>query len=105
MQPFDHRGAPFCGLQVRGEHRDGDPGSLAHLRRQGAKPVATTGHDGQRVTACPKLTDELMDRGVEGTTDQQGEHSIKQLERYRDDCITSVMTAIAEAKSRHGIAN
>jgi carnitine 3-dehydrogenase len=52
---------------------------------------------------APKLTDELIDRVVEGTTEQQGSHSIKQLERYRDDCITSVMTAIAEAKSRHGI--
>jgi carnitine 3-dehydrogenase len=52
---------------------------------------------------APKLTDELIDRVVEGTTQQQGSHSIKQLERYRDDCITSVLTAIAEAKSRHGI--
>jgi carnitine 3-dehydrogenase len=52
---------------------------------------------------APKLTDELIDRVVEGTTEQQGSHSIKQLERYRDDCITSVLTAIAEAKSRHGI--
>ncbi|WP_438391365.1 L-carnitine dehydrogenase [Caballeronia sp. DA-9] len=54
---------------------------------------------------APKLTDELIDRVVEGTADQQGPHSIKQLERYRDDCITSVLTAIAEAKSRHGITN
>lgn len=54
---------------------------------------------------APKLTDELIDRVVEGTADQQGSHSIKQLERYRDDCITSVLTAIAEAKSRHGITN
>jgi carnitine 3-dehydrogenase len=54
---------------------------------------------------APKLTDELIDRVVDGTTDQQGTHSIKQLERYRDDCITSVMTAIAEAKSRHGIVD
>jgi len=54
---------------------------------------------------APKLTDELIDRVVDGTADQQGTHSIKQLERYRDDCITSVMTAIAEAKSRHGIVD
>ncbi|MDP9158382.1 MAG: L-carnitine dehydrogenase [Pseudomonadota bacterium] len=54
---------------------------------------------------APKLTDELIDRVVEGTTEQQGSHSIKQLERYRDDCITSVLTAIAEAKSRHGITD
>jgi len=54
---------------------------------------------------APKLTDELIDRVVEGTTEQQGAHSIKQLERYRDDCITSVLTAITEAKSRHGIVD
>jgi carnitine 3-dehydrogenase len=54
---------------------------------------------------APELTDELIDRVVDGTTDQQGTHSIKQLERYRDDCITSVMTAIVEAKSRHGIVD
>ena len=54
---------------------------------------------------APKLTNELIDRVVEGTTNQQGERTIKQLERYRDDCITSVMTAIAQAKSRHGIAD
>jgi carnitine 3-dehydrogenase len=54
---------------------------------------------------APTLTSELIDRVVEGTTNQQGAHSIKQLERYRDDCITSVMTAIAEAKSRHGIVD
>ena len=54
---------------------------------------------------APKLTDELIDRVVEGTTNQQGPHSIKQLERYRDDCITSVLTAIAEAKTRHGIVD
>jgi carnitine 3-dehydrogenase len=52
---------------------------------------------------APQLTDELIDRVVEGTTRQTGAHTIKQLERYRDDCITSVMEAIAGAKARHGI--
>lgn len=51
---------------------------------------------------APKLTDELIDRVVEGTSAQQGAHSIKQLERYRDDCIISVLDAVASAKSRHG---
>jgi carnitine 3-dehydrogenase len=55
--------------------------------------------------AAPKLTDELIDRVVEGTTNQQGERTIKQLERYRDDCITSVLTAVAQAKARHGITD
>ncbi len=54
---------------------------------------------------APKLTDELIDRVVEGTRDQQGAHTIKQLERYRDDCISSVLNAVAEAKARHGIVD
>ena len=54
---------------------------------------------------APELTDELIDRVVEGTTNQQGERTIKQLERYRDDCITSVLTAVAQAKARHGITD
>ncbi|SAL76217.1 3-hydroxybutyryl-CoA dehydrogenase [Caballeronia terrestris] len=52
---------------------------------------------------APKLTDELIDRVVEGTSRQTGGRSIKELERYRDDCITSVIDAIAAAKARHGI--
>lgn len=51
---------------------------------------------------APTLTDELIDRVVEGTAAQQGEHSIKELERYRDDCIISVLDAVKGAKSRHG---
>jgi carnitine 3-dehydrogenase len=52
---------------------------------------------------APKLTDELIDRVVDGTSRQTGGRSIKELERYRDDCITSVIDAIAAAKARHGI--
>ncbi|MFL6682872.1 MAG: L-carnitine dehydrogenase, partial [Paraburkholderia graminis] len=52
---------------------------------------------------APKLTDELIDRVVDGTAEQVGPRSIKQLERYRDDCITSVLAAIGEAKARHGL--
>lgn len=51
---------------------------------------------------APKLTDELIDRVVDGTTEQQGGRSIKELERYRDDCIISVLDAVTHAKSRHG---
>jgi carnitine 3-dehydrogenase len=40
---------------------------------------------------------------VDGTAEQVGPRSIKQLERYRDDCITSVLAAIAQAKARHGL--
>ena len=52
---------------------------------------------------APKLTDALIDSVVEGTTAQLGKHSIKQLERYRDDAIQSVMAAVEAAKARHGI--
>lgn len=52
--------------------------------------------------AAPKLTAELIEKVVDGTSVQQGERSIKQLERYRDDCIISVMNAVKEAKLRHG---
>jgi carnitine 3-dehydrogenase len=52
---------------------------------------------------APKLTDELIDRVVEGTDQQKGSRSIKQLERYRDDAIISVLDAIKGAKQRHGL--
>jgi carnitine 3-dehydrogenase len=52
---------------------------------------------------APELTDQLIDRVVEGTSRQTAGRSVKELERYRDDCITSVIEAIAAAKARHGI--
>ncbi|WP_248323491.1 MULTISPECIES: L-carnitine dehydrogenase [unclassified Caballeronia] len=52
---------------------------------------------------APELTDELIDRVVDGTAKQTKGRSIKDLERYRDDCITSVIEAITAAKTRHGI--
>ncbi len=52
---------------------------------------------------APKLTDQIIDRVVEGTKSQQGGRSIKELERYRDDCIISVLDAIKSAKARHGM--
>ncbi len=52
---------------------------------------------------APKLTDQIIDRVVEGTEQQLGTRSIKQLERYRDDAIISVLDAIAGAKKRHGL--
>jgi carnitine 3-dehydrogenase len=52
---------------------------------------------------APRLTDQLIDRVVEGTAQQVGSRSIKQLERYRDACITNVLSAIADAKEQHGL--
>jgi carnitine 3-dehydrogenase len=52
---------------------------------------------------APELTDELIDRMVEGTQKQAGARSIAELERYRDDALISVMEAVAGAKARHGM--
>jgi carnitine 3-dehydrogenase len=52
---------------------------------------------------APKLTDEMIDRVVEAPISRKGTRSIKQLERYRDDAIISVIDAIAGAKARHGL--
>ncbi|KVP71347.1 hypothetical protein WL40_16575 [Burkholderia ubonensis] len=52
---------------------------------------------------APRLTDALIDRVVDGTAEQQGARSIKELERYRDECITEVLRAIAAVKARHGM--
>ena len=53
---------------------------------------------------APELTESLIDRVVEGTADQQGERSIAELERYRDDCLLAVLGAIKSTKARHGFA-
>jgi carnitine 3-dehydrogenase len=53
---------------------------------------------------APELTNELIDRMVEGTLEQAGGRSISDLERYRDDALISVMEALAGAKARHGMA-
>ncbi len=43
---------------------------------------------------APELTDTLVDRMVEGTQEQAGDRTIKQLERQRDDCLIAVMQAL-----------
>jgi carnitine 3-dehydrogenase len=52
---------------------------------------------------APELTDELIERVVDGCAEQQGAHSIKALERYRDDCLLGVLDAVRTAKAKHGI--
>lgn len=54
---------------------------------------------------APPLSDRLIDDVVEGTTAQQGEHSIAALERYRDDCLLAVMEAVRVSKARHGMSS
>jgi carnitine 3-dehydrogenase len=51
----------------------------------------------------PKLTDELTQRMVEGTQTQAQGRSVKELERFRDDCLIAVQEAIAAVKKKHGL--
>ena len=51
---------------------------------------------------APELTEALIDDVVAGTGVQQGQRSIAELERYRDDCLLAVLGAIRETKARHG---
>jgi len=45
---------------------------------------------------APELTDSLIDKMVEGTQNQAGTQSIKELERLRDNCLISIMRALQE---------
>ncbi len=50
----------------------------------------------------PKVTPELVKRLVEGTKAQAAGKSVKELERFRDDCLIAVGRAIAEVRANHG---
>ena len=52
---------------------------------------------------APKLTDELTQRMVEGTQAQARGKSVKELERFRDDCLIAVQEAIAAVKKKHSL--
>ncbi|HXV24401.1 MAG TPA: L-carnitine dehydrogenase [Alphaproteobacteria bacterium] len=52
---------------------------------------------------APKLTEELFQRMVEGTQAQARGRSVKELERFRDDCLIAVQGAIAAVKKKHGL--
>lgn len=45
---------------------------------------------------APELSDSLIDSMVEGTQQQAGERSVKELEQLRDNCLVSVMEALAQ---------
>ncbi len=51
----------------------------------------------------PALTPGLVQRLVDGTKAQAAGRSIKELERFRDDCLIAVEGAIAEVRARYGI--
>ena len=45
---------------------------------------------------APDLTEQLIDRMVSGTEAQASGHSVKELERLRDDCLIAIMQALAQ---------
>lgn len=45
---------------------------------------------------APDLTDTLIDRMVEGTQEQAANRSVKELEQLRDNCLVSIMEALAQ---------
>ncbi len=53
---------------------------------------------------APELTEGLIDAVVDGTAEQLGQHSIADLERYRDDCLMAVQEAVRATKIKHGIS-
>jgi carnitine 3-dehydrogenase len=52
---------------------------------------------------APELTQDLINKVADGTTAQARGRSVKELERYRNDCIIEVMEAIARVKAKHGM--
>jgi carnitine 3-dehydrogenase len=51
----------------------------------------------------PELTPELTRRMVEGTKVQAAGRSVKELERFRDDCLIAVSEAVAKVRAKYGI--
>lgn len=43
---------------------------------------------------APELTDDLIDRMVEGTQEQAEKHSIQELERLRDECLIDILDVL-----------
>ncbi|MFZ5791687.1 MAG: L-carnitine dehydrogenase [Pseudomonadota bacterium] len=52
---------------------------------------------------APELTQELIDKVAGGTTAQAKGRSVKELERFRNDCIIEVMEAISRVKAKYGM--
>ena len=51
---------------------------------------------------APELTDELIDKMVEGTDEQSQGVDFRELEQLRDNCIVSIMEALAEYEHASG---
>lgn len=79
-------------------HLAGGEGGMKHMLEHfgPALELPWTNHK------APKLTRELIDRMVDGTTAQSKGLSIRELERFRDDCIVRVMQAVDDARKAAG---
>ncbi|GHI00806.1 L-carnitine dehydrogenase [Neobacillus kokaensis] len=51
---------------------------------------------------APELTEELIEKMVEGTNEQAQGHNLRELEKLRDNCIVSIMEALAEYECASG---
>jgi carnitine 3-dehydrogenase len=51
---------------------------------------------------APELTDELIDRVVEGTQAQAGGKTVKELEQLRDNCLIDIMRALQKYETGAG---
>jgi len=79
-------------------HLAGGEGGMKHMLEQfgPALELPWTNHK------APKLTQALIDRMVEGTAEQSQGWSIKDLERFRDDCLIRVLQAVEDARHAAG---
>jgi carnitine 3-dehydrogenase len=79
-------------------HLAGGEGGMRHMLEQfgPALDLPWTNHK------APKLTQQLIDRMVEGTAEQAKGWTIKDLERFRDDCIIRVLQAVEDARRTAG---
>ncbi len=79
-------------------HLAGGEGGMRHMLEQfgPALELPWTNHK------APKLTGQLIERMVEGTAAQANGWTIRELERFRDDCIIRVMQAVDEARKAAG---
>ncbi len=79
-------------------HLAGGEGGMRHMLEQfgPALDLPWTNHK------APRLTQQLIDRMVEGTSAQAQGWTIKDLERFRDDCLIRVMEAVDDARKAAG---
>jgi carnitine 3-dehydrogenase len=72
-------------------HLAGGEGGMAHMLDQFGPALKLP----WTKLVAPELTEELRDRMVEGTAVQADGRSVKELERWRDDCLIRLIEALA----------